>query len=79
MTATNDRSPKTHGATWVAAQFALMEKEFAFQVINANQRVDRIQGELRRRIGALLEMPADQTSAYGTQPSRTASQKAPPT
>ena len=40
----------------LAAEFAEMEKEFGFQVINANQRVDRIQRELRRRIGALLSL-----------------------
>jgi dTMP kinase len=38
----------------LAAEFAAMEKEFGFQVINANQRIDRIQNELRRRIGGLL-------------------------
>lgn len=38
----------------LAAQFTTMEKEFDFQVINANQRVDRIQRELRRRIGSML-------------------------
>lgn len=43
----------------LAAQFTQMEKEFGFQVINANQRVDHIQRELRRRIGSLLEIAVD--------------------
>jgi dTMP kinase len=43
----------------LAAEFAAMEKEFGFQVINANQRVDRIQRELRRRIGAMLGIAED--------------------
>jgi dTMP kinase len=43
----------------LAAQFSAMEKEFGFQVINANQRVERIQRELRQRIGALLGMSPD--------------------
>lgn len=43
----------------LAAQFAAMEKEFGFQVINANQRVDSIQRELRRRIGSMLEIAVD--------------------
>lgn len=43
----------------LAAQFTQMEKEFAFQVINANQRVDRIQHELQRRIGSMLSIPID--------------------
>jgi dTMP kinase len=38
----------------LAAQFSEMQKEYGFEVINANQRVDRIQRELRKRIGALL-------------------------
>ncbi len=43
----------------LAAQFAEMEEEFGFQVINANQRADRIQRELRRRIGSMLATSAD--------------------
>jgi dTMP kinase len=42
----------------LAAEFTAMQKEFGFQVINANQRVERIQRELRRRIGALLSITA---------------------
>lgn len=38
----------------LAAEFASMEKEFGFQVIDANRRVDRIQQELREKIGDLL-------------------------
>jgi len=43
----------------LSAQFTEMEKEFGFQVINANQRVDRIQRELRRRIGSMLAIPVE--------------------
>ena len=43
----------------LAAEFGRMEKEFGFQVINANQRAGRIQSELRRRIGGLLGITAD--------------------
>jgi len=45
----------------LAAEFTEMQKEFGFEVINANQRVDRIQRELRRRIGTLLAIPTDPT------------------
>lgn len=38
----------------LAGQFTAMQKEFEFEVINGNQRIDRIQQELRRRIGGLL-------------------------
>jgi dTMP kinase len=38
----------------LAGQFTAMQKEFGFEVINGNQRIDRIQQELRRRIGGLL-------------------------
>jgi dTMP kinase len=38
----------------LAAQFHSMQKEFGFEIINANQRVDRMQKDLRRRIGSLL-------------------------
>jgi len=40
----------------LAAEFATMQEEYGFEVINANQRVDRIQRELRRRIGTLLSI-----------------------
>ena len=36
------------------AEFRKMQGEFGFQVINANLRVERIQNELRRKIGGLL-------------------------
>lgn len=45
----------------LAAEFTEMQKEFGFEVINANQRVERIQRELRRRIGTLLAIPTDPT------------------
>jgi dTMP kinase len=35
-------------------EFQLMQKEFGFDVINANQRIDRIQSELRLKMGRLL-------------------------
>jgi dTMP kinase len=35
-------------------EFQLMQKEFGFDVINANQRIDRVQSELRLKIGRLL-------------------------
>jgi dTMP kinase len=38
----------------LAAQFTAMQNEFGFEVINGNQRIDRIQQELRRRIGGML-------------------------
>ena len=31
-----------------------MQTEFGFEIINANQRIDTIQRELRRKIGGLL-------------------------
>lgn len=40
----------------LAGEFSAMHDEFGFEVINANQRVDRIQRELRQRIGALLKI-----------------------
>lgn len=35
-------------------EFQHMQKEYGFEVLNANQRVDFIQRELRKKIGALL-------------------------
>lgn len=35
-------------------EFGKMHEEFGFEVINANQRIDSIQRELRRKIGSLL-------------------------
>jgi dTMP kinase len=43
----------------LAAQFHAMQKEFGFEIINANQRVDRMQKDLRRRIGSLLNIGAE--------------------
>ncbi|MEQ1858389.1 MAG: thymidylate kinase [Chthoniobacteraceae bacterium] len=43
----------------LAAQFVEMQKKYGFEVINANQRVDRIQRDLRRRIGGLLSIEAE--------------------
>jgi dTMP kinase len=42
----------------LASQFTAMQKEFGFEVINGNQRIDRIQQELRRRIGGMLGLTA---------------------
>jgi dTMP kinase len=36
------------------AEFAQMQKEYGFQVINANLRIDGIQRELRKKIGGML-------------------------
>ena len=36
------------------AEFRKMQTEFGFEVINANLQMERIQNELRRKIGALL-------------------------
>ncbi len=36
------------------AEFGKMHDEFGFEIINANQRIDAIQRELRRKIGGLL-------------------------
>jgi len=38
----------------LAAQFGELRREFGFEVINANRRVELIQNDLRQRIGALL-------------------------
>ena len=38
----------------LAAQFGELQREFGFEVVNANRRVELIQSELRQRIGALL-------------------------
>jgi dTMP kinase len=36
------------------AEFQLMQKEYGFQIINANLRIDGIQRELRKQIGGML-------------------------
>jgi dTMP kinase len=38
----------------LAAEFQAMQKEYNFEIINANQRVERMQKDLRRRIAAML-------------------------
>jgi len=38
------------------AEFQKMQKEFGFEVINGNSRVDTIQRELRKKIGRLLNI-----------------------
>jgi dTMP kinase len=38
----------------LAGEFAVMHDEFGFEIINANQRVEKIQTDLRNRIGGLL-------------------------
>ena len=43
----------------LAAQFQVMKKEFDFEIINANQRVERMQKDLRARIGAMLGIGAE--------------------
>ena len=47
----------------LAAQFGELQREFGFEVINANRRVELIQGELRQRIGTLLGIRPDSASA----------------
>ena len=45
----------------IRAQFQAMQQEYGFEVIDANKHIDRIQLELRRKIGTLLgisETPA---------------------
>ena len=36
------------------AQFQRMQQEYGFEVINANQRIDTIQRDLRKKIGTML-------------------------
>ena len=36
------------------AEFQRMQKEYGFEVINANQRIDTIQRDLRKKIGTML-------------------------
>jgi dTMP kinase len=38
------------------AQFQKMQKEYGFQIINANMRIDSIQRELRKKIGSMLRI-----------------------
>jgi dTMP kinase len=38
----------------IATEFQRMQEEYRFEVINANQRIETIQRDLRRKIGALL-------------------------
>ena len=38
----------------IQAEFQRMQEEYHFEVINANQRIETIQRDLRRKIGALL-------------------------
>ena len=40
----------------VQSEFAKMQKEFKFEVINANQKIDSIQRELRSKLGKKLEL-----------------------
>jgi len=39
-------------------EFQKMQKEFGFDIINANLRIDTIQKELRKKIGAQLGIGA---------------------
>lgn len=38
----------------VQAEFQQMQQEFGFEVVDANQRIERIQRELRQKIGGML-------------------------
>jgi dTMP kinase len=46
-------------------EFQLMQKEFGFDIINANQRIDRVQAELRLKIGRLLGIESRSTKGSG--------------
>ncbi|MDQ3621412.1 MAG: thymidylate kinase [Verrucomicrobiota bacterium] len=46
----------------IQAQFQQMQKEFGFEVINANQRMETTQRELRRKFGAILGIGTEPTS-----------------
>lgn len=52
------------------AEFRKMQGEFGFQVINANLRVERIQSELRRKIGGLLGIAVNRARQVGSVPRR---------
>lgn len=43
----------------LAAEFSRMQKEFGFQIVNANQRIENTQRQLRKRIGEMLELRAE--------------------
>ena len=51
-------------------EFQKMQQEYGFEVINANQRVDSIQRELRKKIGALLGIV--EQSSVARRPARRA-------
>ena len=44
-------------------EYRKMRQEFGFEVINANQRVETIQRDLRRKIGALLGVTASMSDS----------------
>ena len=48
------------------AEFHKMQDEFGFDVINANLRVDRIQADLRRKIGALLGIGGERQEGHAS-------------
>jgi hypothetical protein len=38
----------------LAAEFTSMQQEFGFEIVNANQKMDKLQADLRSRISTLL-------------------------
>ena len=38
----------------LAAEFTSLQEEFGFEIVNANQKMDKLQADLRTRIGTLL-------------------------
>ena len=38
----------------LAAEFTAMQSEFGFEIVNANQKVEKLQADLRARVGSLL-------------------------
>lgn len=45
----------------IRAQFQAMQQEYGFEVIDANRQIDRIQLDLRKKIGAQLGIPDVET------------------
>ena len=48
--------------TMLQAEFQKMQQESGFQVINANLRIDRIQRELREKVGSLLGLGLEENT-----------------
>jgi dTMP kinase len=50
----------------LANEFGELQREFGFEVINANRRVELIQHDLRQRIDALLGISEASTGSGGS-------------